>query len=61
MTIAAAMFFLVVRPVNALMARRKVKPPVDETVQAFPECLREIPVGARQCAFCTSEVAIAAG
>ena len=60
-TIAAAVFFLVVRPVNALMARRKVEPPVDETVRACPECLSEIPVGARRCAFCTSEVAVAAG
>ena len=59
-TIAAAVFFLVVRPVNALMARRKVEPPVDETVRACPECLSEIPVGARRCAFCTSEVAVAA-
>jgi large conductance mechanosensitive channel len=59
-TIAAAVFFLVVRPVNALMARRKVEPPVDETVRQCPECLSEIPVGARRCAFCTSEVAVAA-
>jgi large conductance mechanosensitive channel len=58
--IAAAVFFLVVRPINALMARRKVEPPVDETVRKCPECLSEIPVGARRCAFCTSEVAIAA-
>jgi large conductance mechanosensitive channel len=60
-TIAAAVFFLVVRPVNALMARRRVEPPVDETTTKCPECLSEIPVGARRCAFCTSEVAIAAG
>ena len=55
--IAAAVFFLVVRPVNALMARRKTEPPVDETVRACPECLSDIPVAARRCAFCTSEVA----
>jgi large conductance mechanosensitive channel len=54
--IAAAVFFLVVRPVNALMARRKTEPPVDETVRACPECLSDIPVAARRCAFCTSEV-----
>ena len=54
--IAAAVFFLVVRPVNALMARRKTEPPVDETVRACPECLSEIPVAARRCAFCTTEV-----
>src|SRR6266496_2847223 len=32
-TISAAVFFFVVRPVNALMARRKVEPPVDETTR----------------------------
>ena len=56
LTIAAAVFFFVVRPVNALMARRKTEPPVDETVRSCPECLSEIPVEARRCAFCTSEV-----
>ncbi|HEX6700927.1 MAG TPA: large conductance mechanosensitive channel protein MscL [Gaiellaceae bacterium] len=57
--IAAAVFFLVVRPVNALMARRRTEPPVDETVRQCPECLSDIPVAARRCAFCTSEVAAA--
>ncbi|HET7572431.1 MAG TPA: large conductance mechanosensitive channel protein MscL [Gaiellaceae bacterium] len=56
LTIAAAVFFLVVRPVNALMARRRTEPPVDATTRQCPECLSEIPVGARRCAFCTSEV-----
>jgi large conductance mechanosensitive channel len=57
--IAAAVFFLVVRPVNALMARRRTEPPVDETVRACPECLSDIPIAARRCAFCTSEVSAA--
>jgi large conductance mechanosensitive channel len=56
-SIAAAVFFFVVKPVNALMARRKTEPPVDETVRECPECLSEIPRAARRCAFCTSEVA----
>jgi large conductance mechanosensitive channel len=55
-TIAAAVFFLVVQPVNALMARRKTEPPVDETTRQCPECLSEIPVAARRCAFCTAVV-----
>ena len=59
-SIAAAVFFFVVKPVNALRARRKTEPPVDETVRQCPECLSEIPVAARRCAFCTTEV-IAAG
>ena len=56
LVIAAVIFFLVVKPVNALLARRKTEPPVDETVRACPECLSDIPVAARRCAFCTSEV-----
>lgn len=55
-SIAAAVFFFVVKPVNMLMARRKTEPPVDETTRACPECLSEIPIAARRCAFCTSEV-----
>ena len=54
--IAAAIFFLVVKPVNALMARRKTEPPVDATTRPCPECLSEIPIAARRCAFCTAEV-----
>ena len=60
-TIAAAVFFFVVRPVNALMARRKTEPPVDEATRSCPECLSEIPVEARRCAFCTSPVAAPSG
>ena len=56
-TIAAVVFFFVVQPVNALMARRRTEPPVDATTRQCPECLSEIPIAARRCAFCTSEVA----
>jgi large conductance mechanosensitive channel len=56
-SIAAAVFSFVVRPVNALMARRRTEPPVDEAVRECPECLSEIPRLARRCAFCTAEVA----
>jgi large conductance mechanosensitive channel len=55
-TIAAAVFYFVVVPVNALMKRRRTEPPVDETVRQCPECLSDIPVAARRCAFCTAEV-----
>jgi large conductance mechanosensitive channel len=54
--VAAAIFYLVVKPVNALMARRKTEPPVDELTRACPECLSEIPAAARRCAFCASQV-----
>lgn len=55
-TIAAAVFFFVVRPVNALMARRRTEPDVESTTRDCPECLSSIPVAARRCAFCTAEV-----
>lgn len=52
--IAAAVFFFVVKPINALMARRKTEPDVDSTTKDCPECLSSIPAGARRCAFCTA-------
>jgi large conductance mechanosensitive channel len=58
--IAAVIFFLVVKPVNALMDRMKTEPPLDETVQACPHCLSSIPVAASVCSFCTRDVGAAA-
>jgi large conductance mechanosensitive channel len=57
--IAAVVFFLVIKPVNALMKRYRTEPPVDETTRECPHCLSQIPIGARRCAFCTQEVATA--
>jgi large conductance mechanosensitive channel len=57
--IAAVIFFVVVKPVNALIARARTEPPPDQTTRSCPECLSEIPLAARRCAFCTSEVAAA--
>ncbi len=54
--IAAVVFFFVIKPVNALMARRKSAPPVDATTHACPHCLSDIPLAASRCAFCTAEV-----
>ena len=55
--IAAAVYFFVVTPVNALVARmnRGEKPP-DPTTKKCPECLSEIPIEARRCAHCTQPV-----
>jgi large conductance mechanosensitive channel len=59
-TIAAAIFFLVVKPLNALAARRAAGAPTESpTTRSCPECLSEIPVAARRCAHCTSQVATA--
>jgi len=52
-TIASVIFLFVLRPVNALMARRKADTPTDETTRTCPECLSGIPITATRCAFCT--------
>ncbi|HEX8121108.1 MAG TPA: large conductance mechanosensitive channel protein MscL [Solirubrobacteraceae bacterium] len=57
--VAAVVFFLVVKPLNAVMARLRPEPPVDQPTHACPECLSDIPKAARRCAFCTAEVAAA--
>lgn len=59
--IAAVVFFLIVRPVNALMARRKTELPADPTTRECPYCLSSIPIKATRCAFCTQEVPAPAG
>lgn len=51
-SIAAAVFFFVVKPVNALMARRNAEP--DSPDRDCPECLSSIPAAATRCAFCTA-------
>jgi large conductance mechanosensitive channel len=57
--IAAALFFLVVRPINTLMARRKTEPDVLSTTRDCPYCLSSIPIAASRCAFCTADVGAA--
>jgi len=53
--VAAAVYFFVVMPVNAMVARRKRgEAPPDPTSKKCPECLSEVPIAARRCAFCTS-------
>jgi large conductance mechanosensitive channel len=55
--IAAAVYFFVVTPVNALIARtRKAPAPADPTTKKCPECLSEIPIDARRCAHCSQPV-----
>jgi large conductance mechanosensitive channel len=51
--IAAAVYFFVVTPVNALVARMRKDPaPADPTTKKCTECLSEIPIDARRCAHC---------
>jgi len=51
--IAAAIYFVVVAPMHKLTELRARG--TDPTTKECPECLSEIPHGARKCAFCGSE------
>ena len=55
-SVAAAMFFLVVTPINWLMERRAQE---DPTTKQCPECDSAIPVKAKRCPECTSELGMA--
>ncbi|MBV9805076.1 MAG: large conductance mechanosensitive channel protein MscL [Solirubrobacterales bacterium] len=57
MSIAAVVFFLVVTPINTLMARRAKE---DPDTKECPECTSAIPLRAKRCPLCTSELAPAA-
>jgi large conductance mechanosensitive channel len=55
--VAAAVYFFVVTPINALVARmRKAPAPADPTTKKCPECMSEIPIDARRCAHCSQPV-----
>jgi large conductance mechanosensitive channel len=60
--VSAAIYFFVVLPMNSLTARmRRGEAPPDPTVKKCPECLSDVPIAARRCAFCTAPLELAAG
>jgi large conductance mechanosensitive channel len=56
---AAVLFFLVVVPVNKLMARRKTEPEPESVTKECEHCRSSIPRAASVCAFCTRDVVAA--
>jgi len=58
--VAGVVFFFVVKPLNTLKDRQKAGLAAGEVTRTCPECISEIPVQARRCAFCTAEVEPAA-
>jgi large conductance mechanosensitive channel len=54
LTVAVAIFFFVVKPMNVWNERAKRGE--DPDVKDCPECLSEIPFAAKRCAHCTSVV-----
>jgi large conductance mechanosensitive channel len=58
--VAAVLFFLVIKPVNALMDALRTEPEVESPTRPCPECLSQIPRAASRCMFCTTEVPVEA-
>jgi large conductance mechanosensitive channel len=56
---AAVIYYFVVLPINALIERsHRREKPADPTTKKCPECLSEIPIEAKRCAFCTQPVPV---
>ena len=56
--LSAVVYFFVVLPVNSLMARlNRGEAPPDPTTKKCPDCLSDVAIAARRCAFCTSTIA----
>jgi len=56
--VATAVYYFVVLPMNALMAKmNKPAPAPEPTTKNCPECLSAIPLAAKKCAFCTTVLA----
>ena len=54
--IALAIYFVVVVPMNKLAERRaRGEGPAEPDTKQCPECLSDIPIAARKCAFCASQ------
>ena len=61
--IAFVVYFCIMKPVAWFLERAKARnapPPAAPTTKQCPECLSDIPIGARRCAFCTSPLTEAA-
>ena len=54
---AAVVYVFIVRPVNGLIERFASKPQLPSTTKPCADCLSDIPLAARRCAFCTVEQA----
>lgn len=52
--IAFVVFFFIVQPLNALIARTRREPAPEPDTKKCDECLSVIPAAARRCSYCTS-------
>lgn len=53
---AAIIYFFIVLPMNNIMARIKSGEKIDPKDKTCPECLSQIPLKARRCKYCTSQL-----
>lgn len=51
--VGIAVYFFVVLPLNALVAKAHKQAPADPNTKKCTECLSAIPLEAKRCAFCT--------
>ena len=56
-SVAAAVYYVVVLPANAIAGRFAKPAPAPPATVTCPECLSEVPAAARRCKFCTSPLA----
>jgi len=55
--VAAVVFFVVVQPINKMIAMSNRDKDTDEpTEKKCPQCLSTVPKAAKRCAFCTSKI-----
>jgi large conductance mechanosensitive channel len=60
--VAAAIFFVVVKPMNVLMERRRRgEASPDPTTRPCPQCLAEVPIAATRCMYCTQPLPAVTG
>jgi large conductance mechanosensitive channel len=58
-TIAAAVFFFVVKPMNVMTSHFSHRETPEPTTRRCPWCLMDIPLKARRCGYCTTELGAA--
>ncbi len=58
--VSAAVYFIAVLPINALMKRLHPAKPAAPTTRPCPECLSDIPLGAKRCSHCGQPVGLTA-
>lgn len=59
-SIAAVIFFLIVKPMNMMAERRTRGEVIDPSTRACPYCTNEIAIKATRCPYCTSELDVVA-